>query len=41
MTTGLHGQTMTPITLDDGRTGLEDFVHSLENIDFGFGFSAN
>ncbi len=28
-------------TLDDGRAGLEDFVHSLENIDFGFGFSAN
>ena len=26
-------------SLDDGRTGLEDFVHSLENIDFGFGFS--
>ena len=27
--------------LEDGRTGLEDFVHSLENIDFGFGFSSN
>ncbi len=28
-------------SLEDGRTGLEDFVHSLENIDFGFGFSNN
>lgn len=27
--------------LDDDQAGLEDFVHSLENIDFGLGFSNN